>query len=153
MLTIHKKGKGEVSRTYQTSFKFDDYTFERGRDVVSTEFPKGKKTFQKNSHAAPEPRAAWNRMTKNGGLRRLTLSFESEVLHDIRYSALIFVVVDFVGYPIWIWSLRLLCWSLVTVLFAFGSVVALLFKHRLVVNPGERMYRIFLNFKRGDVDR
>ncbi|CAN0027289.1 unnamed protein product [Ascophyllum nodosum] len=44
-----KKGTKKVSRTFLTTFKFDDYNFERGRDVVTKEFPDGKKTFPGHS--------------------------------------------------------------------------------------------------------
>lgn len=50
---LFKNKVRKVSRTYQTNLKMDDYVVDRGKDIVTKEFPKGKKTFQAGDEFAP----------------------------------------------------------------------------------------------------
>lgn len=45
--------KTATSKTYQSSLKMDDYNIDRGRDIVTKEFPKGKKTYMAGDEYAP----------------------------------------------------------------------------------------------------
>eukprot|EP00903_Cladosiphon_okamuranus_P022456 g20655.t1 len=50
----NKIGRAKTtSRTYKSNFKMDDYNVERGIDIVTKEFPKGKKTFKAGDEFAP----------------------------------------------------------------------------------------------------
>ncbi|CAM9295211.1 unnamed protein product, partial [Discosporangium mesarthrocarpum] len=48
-----KNKPAAVSKTYQSNFKLDSYDIVRGRDIVTKEFPKGKKTYAAGDEFAP----------------------------------------------------------------------------------------------------
>eukprot|EP00904_Undaria_pinnatifida_P002932 jgi/Undpi1/1263/HiC_scaffold_11.g04655.m1 len=46
-------GEKATSKTYKSTIKMDDYNIDRGRDIVTKEFPKGKRTYQAGDDFAP----------------------------------------------------------------------------------------------------
>ncbi|CAM9351671.1 unnamed protein product [Scytosiphon promiscuus] len=54
---VNAKAAKETSNTYKSTVKMDDYNVDRGRrvppDIVTKEFPKGKKTYQAGDEFAP----------------------------------------------------------------------------------------------------
>eukprot|EP00752_Nemacystus_decipiens_P010646 g9482.t1 len=42
-----------TSRTYKSTIRMDDYNIDRGMDIVTKEFPKGKKTYKAGDEFAP----------------------------------------------------------------------------------------------------
>ncbi|CAB1107316.1 unnamed protein product [Ectocarpus sp. CCAP 1310/34] len=46
-------GASTTSKTYRSTIKMDDYNVDRGRDIVTKEFPKGKKTYPAGDELAP----------------------------------------------------------------------------------------------------
>ncbi|CAN0035966.1 unnamed protein product [Pylaiella littoralis] len=46
-------GGAKTSKTYTSTIKMDDYNVDYGRDIVTKEFPKGKKTYQAGDEFAP----------------------------------------------------------------------------------------------------
>ncbi|CAM9673937.1 unnamed protein product [Laminaria digitata] len=46
-------GEKTTSKTYKSTVKMDDYNVDHGRDIVTKEFPKGKRTYQAGDEFAP----------------------------------------------------------------------------------------------------